>query len=329
MVPFWHHGFYRQVNPMIRPVQHTIDTPYLVGPVHCYEVELEGELVLFDAGPPTMAGTSYMHKHIAMDRLRHIIITHCHIDHYGQAHWLAANSQAQVYLPRADHLGLTDIATKADKLKELLAGLGFDEAYLGQLQEIFKSGMLYPPMPLEYKIAETDIPEHLGITTIPCPGHSQSDLLYLVGDYVVTGDTILKGIFQSPLLDVDVENGGRFNNYYAYCETLVKLASFADKTILPGHRNNIDSVADTLSFYVEKLLIRVAQLLPFRHENNIMKLMEQLLGGRMTEVFHLYLKASEIVLMKDFLAEPERLGDALKRAGIFSRVERLYDAALA
>ena len=32
----------------------------MVGPVHCYSVELDGELVLFDTGPPTRAGELFL-----------------------------------------------------------------------------------------------------------------------------------------------------------------------------------------------------------------------------------------------------------------------------
>ena len=36
--------------------QHTVQTPYMVGEVHFYSAELNGELVLFDTGPPTPEG---------------------------------------------------------------------------------------------------------------------------------------------------------------------------------------------------------------------------------------------------------------------------------
>ena len=41
-------------------IQHTINTPYMVGPVHCYAAELAGELVLFDTGPPTAAAQGFL-----------------------------------------------------------------------------------------------------------------------------------------------------------------------------------------------------------------------------------------------------------------------------
>ena len=64
-----------------------------------------------------------------------------------------------------------------------------------------RSYYAFPPFPENYLVAEHDLPERLGIEVLACPGHSQSDLVYAGADWAVTGDTLLKGIFQSPLLD--------------------------------------------------------------------------------------------------------------------------------
>ena len=58
--------------------QHTINTPYMVGPVHCYTTEVNGELVLFDTGPPTSSAEHYHTKHIDLASLKYVFITHCH-----------------------------------------------------------------------------------------------------------------------------------------------------------------------------------------------------------------------------------------------------------
>ena len=63
-------------NSMI-PVQHTLETPYMVGPVHCYSAEIAGELVLFDTGPPTEEARQSLQRSLALKQLRHVIVTHC------------------------------------------------------------------------------------------------------------------------------------------------------------------------------------------------------------------------------------------------------------
>jgi hydroxyacylglutathione hydrolase len=307
--------------------QHTIDTPYMVGPVHCYTGMLAGELVLFDTGPPTPEAERYLRENVDLGNLRHVIVTHCHIDHYGQAHWLEQNSDAVIYLPYRDGLKISGHDRRMKEMYHLLADLGFSRTYLEGLQQIFDSGALFPPFPKKFKIAEKDLPKHLGIEAINCPGHSQSDVVYAGEDWAVTGDTLLRGIFQSPLLDVDLESGNRFNNYAAYCSSIVKLAGLGNKKVLPGHRKNIAGIDATLLFYISKLLVRVEQLRPYKDEENLITLIDRLLDGRMQDTFHLYLKASEVVFMKDLLTEPEMLRRALEEIGLFDQVGELYNAA--
>ncbi|RPH37490.1 MAG: MBL fold metallo-hydrolase, partial [Desulfobulbaceae bacterium] len=269
--------------------QHTINTPYMVGPVHCYSGVLAEELVLFDTGPPTPEAERYLRDHIDLKKLRHVIITHGHIDHYGLAFWLEQNSDATVYLPYRDCLKIANHEKRIEGMYRLLASLHFHQQALDELRRIFESGLLFPPFPQKFLVAEKDLPQRLAITTLNCPGHSQSDLVYFGEDWAVTGDTLLRGIFQSPLLDVDLESGERFNNYQVYCRTLVKLAGLINRRILPGHRQTIAGIDTTLLFYISKLLQRVAQLRPYKDEENLMVTIEKLLGEPIKDAFILYL----------------------------------------
>lgn len=315
-------------SDMTKLTQHTIVTPYMIGPVHCYSGRLADELVLFDTGPPTPEARRYLRDHIDLDNLKHIIVTHCHIDHYGLAHWLEQNCDAALYLPYRDCLKITGHDQRMAELSRLLTALGFAETYLDGLRQFFASGALFPPFPKQFLVAENDLPEHLGIEVLACPGHSQSDLVYVGDDWAVTGDTLLRGVFQSPLLDVDLETGGRFKNYEAYCSTIVKLAGLHDKTVLPAHRQTVRKVNTVLLFYVSKLLLRAEQLYPYRAEEDLMVLIDTLLNGRVQEIFHIYLKASEIVFMKDFLNQPELLRRALEEIGLFDDVASLFHSAV-
>ncbi len=313
---------------MSTPTQHTIATPYMVGPVHCYTATMAGEQVLFDCGPPTPEAEKYFLNHIDLENLHHIIVTHCHIDHYGMVHWLEKHCGATIYLPYRDGLKIIKHDRRMTEMRALLREVGFDEGYLRRLQHVFDGRQLFPPFPKDFRVAEKDLPESLGIEIIECPGHSQSDLVYVGGNWAVTGDTLLKGIFQSPLLDIDLETGQRFKNYEKYCATLVKLWQLADKKILPGHRSMIKGVEETLLFYVSKLLARAGQFRPHADEKDIMVLIEKIFNGRVRDVFHIFLKASEIFFMKDFLQNPRLLRLSLEQTNLFEDVEELYVAAV-
>lgn len=302
--------------PTMIPVQHTIETPYMVGPVHSYTLDYGDELVLIDTGPPTEAGRSFLNDHLDLSRLSHVIVTHCHIDHYGQAAWLAQVSDAKIYLPRLDILKNQQLDRRLSIMFSLITDLGFDSAYQELLQERFTKSLLLPLFPERYLVAEEDLPPHLGIEVIGCPGHSQSDLVYFGNGWAVTGDILLRGVFQSPLLDADLETGSRFMNYPAYCASIVKLAGLRSKKILPGHRKHVESVDQTIIFYLTKLLHRVSYLLPHLGNNSVAKVISDLFPS-MNDPFHIYLKASEIVFMNDFLAQPALLLSSLKEIDLY------------
>lgn len=300
--------------------QHTLDTPYMVGPVHGYTIVTAGELVLIDTGPPTRFAREYWRRHLDLSRLRHVLITHCHIDHYGLAAWLEQETEATIYVPYRDALKMQGHEARLDDMYQALQELGFGSDYLEKLQKVLNSGLLFPPFPENFRTIEEDLPRQLEIGYLNCPGHSQSDLVFLGEDWAVTGDVLLRGVFQSPLFDVDLETGERFKNYQAYCETLVKLGTIRNRRIMPGHREHVDSFEKTILFYISKMLERVIQLLPYAGEENVALIIDRIFGKDTLEPFHTFLKASEIVFMKDFLQEPDRLRNALTAIGLFEAV---------
>ncbi|MEE4241021.1 MAG: MBL fold metallo-hydrolase [Desulfopila sp.] len=309
--------------------QHTINTPYMVGPVHCYTTEVDGELILFDTGPPTAAAQKYLSENLDLTRLRYVFVTHCHVDHYGLAHWLEQNSGARLFLPYRDGLKILSHEERLQDMYELLKRLGFSGIYLEKLHNSLSDGKVFPLFPKTFKIVEDDMPTHLGIGFHSCPGHSQSDIVYYSRDWAVTGDVLLRGVFQSPLLDTDLETGERFRNYEAYCSTLLKLATLREKQICPGHRISIDGVDKTILFYITKMLDRAGQLARFEgcQDENVAGIITAIFGESL-EPFHIYLKTSEILFMQDFLKDPERLKNSLEKTGLFHEVAQLYDQAV-
>ncbi len=311
------------------PVQHTINTVYTVGPVHCYTAELNGELVLFDTGPPTAAAKQYITQHIDIKKLRHVIITHCHIDHYGLAQWLEQQSDATIYLPFRDYLRNSRHHESLGLMSALLAQFGFGAEVLDPFHHSMNNGDLFPPLPREAKIIEEDLPERLGLTAMSCAGHSQSDMVLMGKQWAITGDVLLQGIFQTPLLDVDLLTGERFRNYDAYCDSLIKLASLRDMQILPGHQNRIDGVDSCILFYINKLLERVNKIKPVVRQKTVAEIVTKLFVVDRQNPFDFYFKASGIVFMRDFLGQPERLKTALVAIGLFAAVADKFEKVVA
>ncbi len=309
--------------------KHTIVTPYLVGDIHIYTTEIDGELVLFDTGPPTAEALQYLQSHIDLKRLRHVLVTHCHVDHYGLAGWLADHTEAQIYLPHKDDLKLRRHGDRLEGIENLLLESGFDRRFVVEFRQTVSTHQVFPPVPKRYRVVEeAEVLEEMGIAVRKCPGHSQSDLVYLCGGCAITGDVLLRGIFQAPLLDLDLETfDGRFKNYDAYCSTVLELAKLRGRQILPGHREGVDSVDATILFYVGKLIERSAKLKRLPPQLPVSEVVERLFGSE-SDPFVAYLKASEIFFMQDFLADPQKLKNSLEQIGLFQAVEPAFRALI-
>ena len=306
--------------------QHTVQTPYTVGEVHFYSTEIDGGLVLFDTGPPTSEGEACLLDKVDLKRLKYVCITHCHVDHYGLANFILQQSAAEVFIPRRDAIKFKRHPDRMKQMGEILAGYGFGEGFALQLRESFEKNKVFPANPERFRIVEeAEELSALGITYLPCPGHSQSDMVYLLEDSAITGDILLRNIFQAPLLDINLETfSGRFRNYDVYCNSIFNLVKLRGLQIRPGHRTSVNSVDDALVFYVRTLLERAVQLLPFRGET-VDRIIHQLFKGRLTEPFFVYLKVSEIVFMLDFLENPTLLKASLEQIGLFDQVCELYE----
>lgn len=308
-------------------IQHTVATPYMVGEVHFYSVELDSGLALFDTGPPTTEAQSCLADCVDLKRLKYLFITHCHVDHYGLANFVLENSAAEVFVARKDAIKFKRHTERMDAIAALLSAAGFSDQFIRQLRESFQRNKVFPTNPERYRIVEdSEELAGLGVSWLACPGHSQSDLIYLVDDCAVTGDVLLRNIFQAPLLDIDLETfDGRFRNYDAYCESLLKLAQLRGMRIMPGHREYVEGVDAAILSYVTTLLERAVQLLPLRGLP-LDEMIGRLFQGRLTDPFFIYLKISEIVFMLDLIENPARLRASLEQIGLFEKLSGLYVA---
>ncbi len=312
------------------PTQHTADTPFLVGPVHFYSAEINGDLVMFDTGAPTEATKSYIQQHIDLAKLKYVFLTHCHIDHYGLAAWLEEVSDATIYLSARDHLRLINHDGHLQGVFDLMETAGFDERFMISFRECMTDvDAVYPTYPKRYKLIEQGLPEHLGLSALHCPGHSQGDMALCGKDWAVTGDMMLKRIFQTPILETDLRTGQRFNNYQAYCNSLSNIIQLKDKTILPGHRENIDGVEDSIIFYISKLVDRSIRLKDLPKTLTPCEIVERQFGLDLDYPFASYAKVAEIIFFQDFLNDPDRLIQAIKGIGLYSAMEDKLDLVMA
>ena len=299
--------------------KHKIPTPYLVGPVDIFEVEVAGKHLLFDTGPQTEIAQAYLDQHIDLKNLDYLFITHCHPDHYGLARYIEQNSSAQVLLCERDALLFERFEERCDFMVEEIHHMGFSKELILYFEGLIPQFQGDIPFVQSYETLEdsAQLLDDLGIAWMDCPGHSQTDIVYILGNRAITGDTLLRNIWTAPLLDMDVLEGGRFSNYRAYCTSGPKLMGLEGKEILPSHNDWIESVPTQIRFYVEKTLKRAMTMLPLMRENlSYWEMAQRLFPKMLDHHFKLYIKIGEMKFFQDFLEDPQALYQAMIQSGV-------------
>ena len=311
-------------------IRYTVDTPYPVGPVHLYLFERRGELILFDAGPPTRENYLFLRKNIQLDRLIYVFITHSHADHCGGLKFLSDNSDAQLFVPKKDILKNRLHKIILPHYERIFLSFGFPDNVIKEMINVFSSFKKQTVIPDNVKAVEESKLLEI-IKFIPFPGHSISDLTYIVDDrYAITGDFLLNGIFQTPLIEIDPETMDLFDNYAAYCMSISKLNTLSNMTILPSH-SEVHSPHEVTKFYVDKIIKRASFVHECIKEECTVYDMVKRLTDTLNDPFKAYLKASELVFLKSFVERPDLLKNALKNIGLleefYERIENFQNSA--
>lgn len=100
----------------------TIPTPYGVGPINCYLADGD-ELTLIDTGPKIPATLDALRaelntRGLSLQDIRRVIVTHAHVDHYGLAGQIVAESGAQVLSHARNRWRLIDYDGDRDRQSE-------------------------------------------------------------------------------------------------------------------------------------------------------------------------------------------------------------------
>jgi len=294
----------------LRIRKHTLQTPYPVGPVHFYTYETDRYILIFDTGPRTEEAAKYVEELFDNKKQKFLFITHCHVDHYGMLDFFERRDDTEIFISKYDLFKFDKVDERLEKLKRLLAGEGFPEDIISSVEGSLRYFKYSVPFPKRYNVLEENrnYVSELGIAFERCPGHSQSDILYKINGNAVSGDIILRNIFQTPLLDMDFyDTDKRFKNYDAYINTAMKLKSMKNYNFLPGHRDYIDSVDERLRFYVSKVKDRAGFLEKMCSECTVYEVVKKLVNDVTENPFSTYIKASETFFIKDYLSSPSKL----------------------
>jgi hydroxyacylglutathione hydrolase len=310
--------------------KHSVPTPYLVGDVKVYTFEVNGHLILFDTGPPTDVARQFLKDNINLDRLKYVFITHWHPEHCGLAAFLEKETTAEIIISKYEAEKLSHPERHTLQMSNLLPSLGFGEDAVEQQREVSRWLKAMAPTPENYRVLEEsqDVLDALGLSYFYSPWHGGCDVIYMLQNYAISGDTVLKGIFSCPCIEVDFDDtsAGLFSNYASLCDAISQLKKIERYSFLPSHRDPVESVDAWIEFFVTKLIERSRALAPLLQSgNSVYQATVKYFGKKVEKRFHLYIKASEVALCHDFLNAPELLIRALEKNDLLGRLTYLMD----
>ncbi|MBI3989231.1 MAG: MBL fold metallo-hydrolase [candidate division NC10 bacterium] len=273
-----------------------LPTPFPVGSVNVYF--LNGpEPTLIDAGPHTEEAWEALCEGLARagsapERIRRIILTHGHVDHYGLACRIARASGAEILAHKGDAAVIREHPEALYRwtafLGRFLPQAGFSPEWAkGISDQIARCHAGYAGAVPVARVLQDGEELSVGsfvLQVVHTPGHTPGSLGLLDPQtgFLLSGDTLLKTITPNPVLQVfDDFFGERFENLVHYLTSLKKLENLPVRRVLPGHRAEIWGIKTRLKTVREQIEARKAKLLAIvrGREQTLHETTERLFSG--------------------------------------------------
>jgi glyoxylase-like metal-dependent hydrolase (beta-lactamase superfamily II) len=205
---------------------------------------------LVDAGIKTETSFETLKKGLEtigyhLKSIERILITHGHIDHYGQAKKISLLSGAPIYIHSKEYGRIRSILHTLGFLKSIMLRNGVPGGLVNEtIHYIESSQNLADPLEEAFFLEEGDIVPFKTMTlkTIHCPGHASGLICFYWPEKKVlfTGDHLLKEITPNPILNV-YENKPpfRYPSLKEYLSSLEKIEKMDISLLLPSHGEEV------------------------------------------------------------------------------------------
>jgi glyoxylase-like metal-dependent hydrolase (beta-lactamase superfamily II) len=243
------------------------------GPANAYAILDVGNQShsLFDTGFGNEIGRtalfSQMKQH-GITNISRIIVSHGHIDHYGNAQELAEIHSCPVHVHQLDYAKVTGAQRYGGQViehRDYFLQLGVPEKYLEEIQLRSVGGQAN----LARNVNEMylrDVKEghsfqfaHFEANVLHCPGHTPGLIcLYAPTENLLFADDhVLARVSPNPLIDLSLGTGDtKFKSLIEYLKSATRVRNLELSALLPGHGPAFSghvSVLDGLfEFYVKR-----------------------------------------------------------------------------
>lgn len=273
---------------------------------------------LVDTGIKTDASFEMLKKQMegvgfSIGSIERILITHGHIDHYGQAKKLSSLSGAPIYIHPKEYGRIRSIIHSFGSLKSILLRNGIPEGLVHQAIRFIESAQkMADSLDEAFFLEDGDsVPfSSMTLKTIHCPGHSPGliCLYWPEKRTLFTGDHLLKEITPNPVLYVpDNKIPLRYPGLNEYLSSLQKVEGLEVDLLLPGHGEEVDDPKGLIRKIMKHHQERIGHVLSFlsQGEKTPYEIAMDLFPG--VPPFEIFLGISEAVGHLEILKQEEKV----------------------
>ena len=259
---------------MREPIRIEIPTPFPVGPVNCY-LFLEPEPTLVDCPVKTPDAIAALEAELAdwelaIGDLRHVYVTHAHVDHMGLVGTICERSEATIHVNPYCFGWATDLERESEKRADFIVEVarkgGLSAEAIRRLHRMFSSmTTMWDNVPTQrVRVFQPD--EIVEIGGLPwevlyLPGHAvmQTGFYQAEQKWLLSADCLLH-LTPVPVIERDLNNPAqRIRGLPIHLDSLARLEALEIESAYPGHGKVITDHRQLIAKQIERIHFRKEQ----------------------------------------------------------------------
>lgn len=226
-----------------------LPVPFPIGTINIFFID-ESPKTIIDTGIKTEASLLALNRGLReigyeLRSIERILITHGHIDHYGQAKRISSISGANIHINAKEYGRIRSFIHSFGFLRSILLRNGIPESMIRDIIHQFESAQIMgDSLDEAFFLKDGDRIDFKSMNwqVIECPGHSPGLVCFLWPEKKIlfSGDHILKEITPNPTLNVcEYTPPFHYPSLKEYLISLKKIEGLDISLILPGHGEEI------------------------------------------------------------------------------------------